>query len=122
MSRINKPIFRFLIDPSFLGVNRLFVLSFENETTYLPTREIKNYNVMVDGQKFFDQPIRNNLTTQIILVKFQQVKVMIIQLIVCQTIITKNYNKMIAIDLRKHRALDANPKARQQINFTRNLE
>ena len=63
MSRINKPIFRFLIDPSFLGVNRLFVLSFENETTYLPTREIKNYNVMVDGQKFFDQPIRNNLTT-----------------------------------------------------------
>ena len=63
MSRINKPTFRFLIDPSFLGVNRLFVLSFENETTYLPTREIKNYNVMVDGQKFFDQPIRNNLTT-----------------------------------------------------------
>ena len=29
---------------------------------------------------------------------------------------------MIAIDLRKHRALDTNPKARQQINFTRNLE
>ena len=47
----------FLIDPSFQGVNILFVLSFENEaqrTTYkgyyLPTREIKNYNVMTDGQ------------------------------------------------------------------------
>ena len=38
----------FLIDPSFQGVNRLFVLSFENEAQrksykryYLPTREIK---------------------------------------------------------------------------------
>ena len=29
---------------------------------------------------------------------------------------------MIAIDLRKQQALDANPKAIQQINFTGNLE
>ena len=40
----------FLIDPSFQGVNRLFVLSFEDEVQrtsnkqyYLPTREIKKY-------------------------------------------------------------------------------
>ena len=45
----------FLIDPCFQGVNRLFVLSFENETQrrrykqyYLPTAEIENYNVMID--------------------------------------------------------------------------
>ena len=44
-----------LIDPSFQGVNSLFVSSFENEaqrTSYkqycLLTREI-NYNVMIDG-------------------------------------------------------------------------
>ena len=30
---------------------------------YLPTKEIKSYNVMIDGQNFFDQPIRNNLIT-----------------------------------------------------------
>ena len=24
---------------------------------------MKNYNVMIDGQNFFDQPIRNNLIT-----------------------------------------------------------
>ena len=59
-----------MIDPSFQGLNRLFVLPSENEAQrtsykryYLPTREIKNYNVMIDGQNFFDQPIRNNLIT-----------------------------------------------------------
>ena len=34
----------------------------------------------------------------------------------------KKYYKMIAIDSSKQRALDADPKAMQQINFTENLE
>ena len=58
----------FLIDPSFQGVNRLFVLSFKDddgrnshEQYYLPTVEIKDYNVMMDGRKFFYQPIKNDL-------------------------------------------------------------
>ena len=34
----------------------------------------------------------------------------------------KNYYKMIAIDLSKLQALDADPKAIQQINFSGNLE
>ena len=34
----------------------------------------------------------------------------------------KNYLKMIAVDLSKQQALDANPKAIQQINFTANLD
>ena len=49
----------FLIDPSFQGVNKLFVLSFEDNahrTSYkryfLPTTEIKDYNVMIDGKTF----------------------------------------------------------------------
>ena len=60
----------YLTDPSFQGVNRLFVLWFENTTGrtahtkhHLPTVEIKYYNVMIDGQKFFDQPVKNNLRT-----------------------------------------------------------
>ena len=47
----------YLINPSFQVVNRLFVLSFENEndrtshlTYYLPKVEIKDYNVMIDGR------------------------------------------------------------------------
>ena len=34
----------------------------------------------------------------------------------------KNYYKMIAIDLSKQQALDADPRAVQQINFTANLD
>ena len=48
-----------LINPSFQGVNRLFVLLFKNEndrtshsTYYLPKVEIKDYNVMIDGKTF----------------------------------------------------------------------
>ena len=59
-----------LVNPSLQGVNRLFVLSFENEdnrishsTNYLPKVEIKNYNVMTDGQNVFDQPINSELKT-----------------------------------------------------------
>ena len=60
----------YLIDTSFLGVNRFFVLSFENKAQrisdkrhYFSTVEIKNYNVIIDGKSFFDQPVRNNLIT-----------------------------------------------------------
>ena len=56
----------YLINPSLQGVNRFFVLSFENEndrtshsTYYLPKVEIKDYNVMIDGRNFFDQPINS---------------------------------------------------------------
>ena len=48
----------FLVDQSFQGVNRFFVLLFENEAQrisnkrhYLSTVEIKNYSVMINGQK-----------------------------------------------------------------------
>ena len=60
----------YLIDPSFQGITRLFVLVFQNEAQrishrryYFPTVEIKNYNVMINGQNFFNQPVRNNLIT-----------------------------------------------------------
>ena len=63
----------FLIDLYFQGVNRLFVLLFENESQkaifkryYLSTREITNYNVMSDGKNFFDKPVRKDLITYIL--------------------------------------------------------
>ena len=59
-----------LINPSFQGVNRLFILSFENKndrtshsTYYLPQVEIKDYTVMIDGRNFFDQPINSMIET-----------------------------------------------------------
>ena len=52
--------------------------------------------------------------------KLRLVKEMITQL-VCE-IITISKNKMIAIDLGKQPALDAYPKAIQEISFTGNLD
>ena len=47
-----------------------FVLPFENETDrevhtkyYLPTEEIKDYNVIIDGRNFFYQPTKNDFKT-----------------------------------------------------------
>ena len=54
-----------LIDPTFIKVNRLFVLSFENEEDrtsfskyYVPKVEIKDFNVLIDGKGFFDVAVK----------------------------------------------------------------
>ena len=59
-----------------------------------------------------------------ILEKLLWVKEMTIQLVVCYIILISkiDHYKMIAIDLSKQQALDADPRAIQQINFTVNLD
>ena len=59
-----------LVEPSFQGVNRLFVLAFKNDAQRtsnkrynLPNVEIKDYNVMIDKKNFFDEPVKNNKVT-----------------------------------------------------------
>ena len=59
-----NPYLSFLIDPSFQEVDRLFVLLFKNKDDrkahtkyYLPTAEVKDFDILIDGQNFFDQPI-----------------------------------------------------------------
>ena len=54
-----NPNLNHLVEPHFQGVNRLFVLAFENdnhrtsdERYYLPTVEIKDYNIMINGENF----------------------------------------------------------------------
>ena len=63
---------RILIDPSWPGIHRLFVLAYLNDNTsivnshrkyFLPRVEIKNYNIQIDGRNFYDQPI-NDLIKQ----------------------------------------------------------
>ena len=50
---------------SFQGTNRLFVSLFKDERDrevdtvyYLPKAQIKDYNVFIDRQNFFDQPTK----------------------------------------------------------------
>ena len=119
-----------LIEPSFQGVNRLFVLLFEdnaqrtsNKRYYIPNVKIKDYNVMIDGKNFFDQPVKNDKVT------YENIRKITIgqgddYTTGCLLDYTyfKKYYKMIAIDLSKQQTLDADPKAIQPINFTANLD
>ena len=118
------PNLNHLVEPSFQGIKRLCVLAFENDNDrisddeyYLPTVEIKDYNIMINGENFFDQPITydnirkfatgqgDDYTTGCLL----------------DYPYFANTYKMIAVDLSKQ-ALDADPRAIQQINFTANLD
>ena len=65
-----NPNLNHLVKPSFQGINRLFVSAFENNAQRtsskrycLPSVEIKDNNVMIDGKNFFDQPIENDKIT-----------------------------------------------------------
>ena len=77
---------------------------------------------MIDGKNFFDQPVKNNKVTyeNIRKISTGQRDDYTTGCLV-DYICFKNYYKMIAADLSKQQALDADPKAIQQINFTANL-
>ena len=78
---------------------------------------------MITRENFFDQPIKNDKIT------YENIRKIATGqgddyatgcLLIYQYI--KHYCKMIAIDLSKQQALDADPTAIQQINFTANLD
>ena len=78
-----------LVEPSFQGINTLFVLAFENDDQrtsnkgyYIANVEIKHYNVMIDRKNFY-QPVRNDKVTykNIRKIAVGQVKEMIIWLV-----------------------------------------
>ena len=111
----------YLINPSSQEVNRLFILSFENgdqrkshSAYYLPNIEIKNYNVMIDGRNFFDQPIDSMAKTyeNIRKIATDQGDDYTTGCLLDYSYFKENY-KMIAIDLSKQQALDADPRAIQ---------
>ena len=117
------------MEPRFQGVNRIFVLAFENDTQkkvhsgyYLPNVEIENYNVMINGENLFDQPIKDNKVAYENIRKISTGK--------GDDYTTgclldypyfKNSYRMIAVDLSREQELDADPRAIQQINFTAKL-
>ena len=85
-----NPNLNYLVEPSFQGVKRRFVLAFENDTQrtsqsgyYLSSVEIKDYNIMINEENVFDQSVKNNKVTYENIKKLLLVKVMITQLFVC---------------------------------------
>ena len=115
----------FLIDPTFNNVNRLFVLAFPNEEDrryfskyYAPTVEIKDYNVIIDGEPFYEIPIKNKEET------YKAITEVIRNYLLRTTGNEFNFEyfcehyKLIAIDFSKQKSDLKN----QQINFIGRLE
>ena len=125
---VQNPILIHLVEPSFQGVNRLFALAYENDSQrasakgyYLPNVEIKDYNIMINGENVFDQPIKDNKVT------YEYIRKICTgsgDNYTCGSLLIYPYvadiYKMIAVDLSKQQALDADPRAIQQTNFTAN--
>ena len=125
-----NPSLNYLIEPSFQGVNILFVLAFENDAQrkvhsgyYLTNVEIRNYNVMINGENFFDQPIKDNKVTYENIRKSATGKGddYATGCLLDYPYFRDSY-KMISVDLSRQQALDTDPRAIQQINFTANLD
>ena len=115
----------YLTDSSFQGVNRLFVLSFENITDrtahtgyYFPKVEIKEYNAMIDGRSFFYHSVKNDIRTfeSIRKIATGQGDEYTTDCLLDYPHFKENY-ELIAVDLNKEQALDVDSVAIQQINF-----
>ena len=81
--------------------------------------ETKDYNVVIDRRNIFDQPVRNNFITydKIGTITTGQATGCLLDYNYFN-----NHYKMIATDLSKQQALDADPTAIQQLSFTTNLD
>ena len=136
-------IIRFALDAAFQGVNRLFVLVFEDTRTngaadapapqnllanrvirdsykkyIVPRVDITSCNVLIDGRNFYDQPINDSIR------KYDEIRKIatgkgdnyVTGCLLDYDYFKKNY-QLIAVDLFKQRELDADPPAIQQIEF-----
>ena len=117
----------YLIDPTFIKVNRLFVLSFENEEDrtsffkyYGPNVQIKDFNVLIGGKSLLDMPVKNDEETYEQIIEMGRNNDYTTGNLLDYEYFSKNC-KLIAIDLRKQIEL-GNSDLRQQINFIGRVE
>ena len=125
-----KPI-RELLDSSCQGVKRLFVLAYNNtagngqvsvdsyKKYFLPRVKIDNYNIEIDVSNFYDQPINDSIKQydEIRKISTGQRDDYTTGCLLDYSYFRKNY-RLIAADLSKTKALDADSRAIQQIIFT----
>ena len=118
---------RELLDSSCQGVKRLFVLAYNNNQVsvdsykkyFLPRVKIDNYNIEIDGRNFYDQPINNSIKQydEVRKISTGQGDDYTTGCLLDYSYFRKNY-RLIAADLSKQKALDADSRAIQQIVFT----
>ena len=117
------------LDPSFQGANRLFVMAnnklaaandnqfnrYSRRVYYLPRNDLNKYNVIIDGRNFYDNPIESDIE------KYRELKKVMIgkgeDYTTGSLLDFEKHYKLVAVDLSKHKELDADPRAIQQIEF-----
>ena len=120
-----------MLDSSYQGVKRLFVLAYDNtagneqfsddsfEKYFFQRVKIENCSIEIDGRNFYDQPINDSIK--------QYDKVRKVSTGQGDDYTTgclldfayfEKYYRLIAADLSKQKALDADSRAIQQIIFT----
>ena len=127
-------VFKYInLDPSFQGVNRLFVTAYnrvdgqpnrdDQRKYYLPKIDLNKYNVIIDGRNFYDNPIESDIE------KYRELKKVMIgkgEDYTTGSLLDfdyfKEHYKLVAVDLSKQKELDADPRAIQQIEFKYMLE
>ena len=121
---------RELLDPSYQGVKRRFVLVYNNDGNrvtvhshqryFLPRIKIENYNIETDGRNFYDQPINDLIMhhDEVRKVSTGQGDDYTAGFLLDFAYFEKNY-QLIAADLSKEKALDPDSRAIQQIIFYR---
>ena len=89
-----------------------------NKKYFLSRGEINNYNILIDGRKFYDQPI-NDIIKQYNEVRKVSTRYGDDYATGCLLDYTyfKDNSRLIAVDLSKQKALDADLRAIQQILF-----
>ena len=120
-------VFKYInLDPSFQGVNRLFVMAYNRANCqptrngqrkyYLPRIDLEKYYVIIDGRNFYDNPIESDIE------KYRELKKVMIgkgEDYTTGSLLDFNYfnehYKLVAVDLSKRKELD--PRAIQQIGF-----
>ena len=134
---------RFALDAAFKGVNRLFVLAFEDTRAdeaadapaprnlvanrvirdsyrkyFVPRVDITSYNLLIDGRNFYNQRINDSIR------KYDEIRKIATGkgdnyatgCLLDYDYFKTNY-QLNAVDLSKQRELDADPRAIQQIQF-----
>ena len=124
-----------MLDSSYQGVKRLFVLDYENTANdndlnnqvsinyfkkyILPRVKIENYDIEIDGRNFYDQSINDSIKQydEIKKISAGQGNDYTTGCVLDFAYFKKNY-RLIAVDLSKKKALDAESRAIQQIIST----
>ena len=127
-------VFKYInLDPSFQGVNRLFVMAYNRangqrtrnrqQKYYLPRIDLEKYNVIIDAKIFYDNPIESDIENnrELKKVTIGKGEDYTIESLLDFNYFDKHY-KLVAIDLSKQKELDADPRAIQRIEFKYMLE